>query len=239
MKVYERYLSTQVEGLAGDRSRLTADAISHFKLNVVPLLPADRAAEIVELGCGYGRNILALRQCGYEQVIGVDISEEAVRYARDVLGLEQVVLADCFEFLEGLGRAVDVILLIDLLEHLEEDESIRLLESARAALKSGGTLVIQAPNGAAPLSPWRYADITHKRAYTPQSLAQSLTLAGFERDRIQHLATRNPQSGWRGWLRRVAWQGLISPAIRLFLKVAYGNDLGGIYTANLIAVAAK
>ncbi|MDA8115971.1 MAG: class I SAM-dependent methyltransferase [Actinomycetota bacterium] len=239
MKLYDRYLSTQVQGLAEDTSRLTEDAVSHFKLNITPLLPADRSAEVVELGCGYGRNLLALRECGYQRVLGVDVSEEEVRYAKDVLGLEGVILADCFEFLTGLGRVVDAVLLIDFLEHLEEEESIRLLEGARTVLKIGGTLLIQAPNGAAPLSPWRYADITHKRAYTPQSLAQSLTLAGFGRNKLRFLPALAPGSGWRSRLRRAAWWGLINPGLRQFLRVAYGNDLGGIYSANLIAVATK
>jgi 2-polyprenyl-3-methyl-5-hydroxy-6-metoxy-1,4-benzoquinol methylase len=101
-------------------------------------------AEVLDLGCGQGRDALLLARMGH-RVLGVDISktgisqmlEDAEREDLDVRG----VVADVVEY-EPSG-AYDVVIL-DRLLHLLKDDGARLavLDKAGAAAKSGGFVLV-------------------------------------------------------------------------------------------------
>ncbi|MCX7704381.1 MAG: class I SAM-dependent methyltransferase [Planctomycetota bacterium] len=62
-----------------------------FRKYYLPHLPKDKNAKILELGCGYGAFLLFLKQQGYTNLIGVDISPQQVETAHK-LGLQKEVL---------------------------------------------------------------------------------------------------------------------------------------------------
>ena len=56
------------------------------------VLPQDKSAKILDIGCGMGQMLHALRVLGYENVYGVDISDEAVEHCRALgLNVEKVI----------------------------------------------------------------------------------------------------------------------------------------------------
>ena len=93
-----------------------------------------------DIGCGYG---FWLKYCQDNGIAGegLDISEEAVKYAQETLRLT-VKLATLETF--AFKRDYDAMVICDLLEHLPEPNS-QLLK-IRAALSSSGVLFIQVPN---------------------------------------------------------------------------------------------
>jgi 2-polyprenyl-3-methyl-5-hydroxy-6-metoxy-1,4-benzoquinol methylase len=96
-----------------------------------------RPKSILEIGCGAGE-FLQKVSSGVEYSLGLDINESALELARQK-GLEV-----CAKSVHDLERSFDMIVLFEVLEHLESPgEILRAIESK---LNPGGVLVIAVPN---------------------------------------------------------------------------------------------
>lgn len=150
-------------------------------VNFVRYLPRDPQARILDLGPGRGEFLHLLRQLGYQQSLGIDISPEVVEHCNALMPQSAQLVTDTNLYLRTLNRSVDAICASHMLEHIPKHELIPLLEAIRQALKPHGKLIIEVPNGDAPLANiTRYGDFTHEIAYTERSLRQVLTIAGFQ-----------------------------------------------------------
>lgn len=199
--------------------------------------PCNRDAMILDLGCGSGRLLRTLRDEGYSNVTGVDRSDEQLALARTV-GV-RVVDADALEYVERSKEAWDLILAIDLIEHLEKDEVLRLLDSARRGLRPQGRIVLQTLNGESPLvSAMRYADFTHETAFTPRSLAWLLRLSKFEEIESREMGPLPPRFGSRSAVRFVAWQALRA-CVRAWNLIETGDAGSGAYTRAFVMTALR
>jgi SAM-dependent methyltransferase len=235
--LYRQYTSTAVFTGGADPRSLLEWSRGYFRAHVLPLLPADCNAAIAEVGCGWGRYLLALSEAGYTRCEGVDVSEEQVAYARDVLRLGGVSRGDATAWLSGRREAFDCILALDVLEHLPTDAMVGLACAVRDALRPGGTFVVQAPNALAPLSPLRHADLTHARAFTVGSLRQLFLAAGLAPREFRETPPHGRSAAGRA--RRLLWKVALRPLVRGWMLAANGDAMGGIYTANLLAVAER
>jgi 2-polyprenyl-3-methyl-5-hydroxy-6-metoxy-1,4-benzoquinol methylase len=238
---FRNYSSTHwAFGGYSDEAKTAAFALAYFKRILLPHLSKDRNARILDVGCGDGRYMKALVENGYYNIFGIDISEEQVEDARNRLGLDRVAVADALEFLRAQERHYDAILMIDILEHLDLDYSIKVLTAARAALKDNGIVLVQVPNSISPLSFYIYGDLTHKRAYTVDSIRQTMLLASFRDDAISYYALPPVSSGVIGLIRNVLWHLLWRPLIAAYVTTMIGRQHNhGIYTANMLTVARK
>lgn len=236
MNLFKNYTSTVVLANA-DESALTRGSIRNFLHYIQPIMPVDRQAKILDIGCGYGRYLKAMEISGYGDVFGIDISEEQIAYAQQRLGLRNCTCSDALEFLSDKPGTYDAILLLDVMEHLDIGYAVDLCHAVHRALKSNGVFVIQVPNALSPLSPHRYADITHQRAFTVESVEQVLRSGGF--GGFRHYATPTPVHGLKSLIRRAAWEIMINPLLKAYFLVVMGCALGGIYTPNLLTVTTK
>jgi len=235
INVYENYTSTSV--LSGvNEVELTKWSAKYFKKNFLKHLGNDKSIEILEIGCGYGRYTKTIIELGYEHITGIDISQEQVLYAQKKLGLKNVHLADASEFLD-IGKKYDVIILMDVLEHLELNYAITLLSKINTSLNVNGRFIVHVPNGLAPLAPPYHGDVTHIRAFSVDSMSQILRMAGFKH--FKHFALPPLVTGISSFIRRVLWSAILNPLIKAFLIIANGGSSGGIYTSNLLSVAYK
>jgi len=115
---------------------------------------------IVEIGCGTGGNLKFLSRY-VDKVTGVDISSDAVSYARQrVKG--DILLGDFRQVLNDKWQDVDVVLLADVLEHVEDDAGF--LNDIIAAIRPGAIILIIVP---AHKLLWSNHDVAlgHKRRY--------------------------------------------------------------------------
>lgn len=234
---YSHYTSTS--SLAGvDEAATVAWSCAYFSANFSKLLPPSKRANILDIGCGYGKNLKALAKMGYERSFGIDISEEQIFYAKNKLGLQNVELADALIWLAGRKQQFDVVLVLDVLEHLPLDCLLLLGEHIYAALKPGGTIIVQVPNGMSPLNPFTYGDLTHMRAFTPQSLQQLFLITGFTPG--EYYEARGPVHGVLSGIKCIVWNLFFRVAIGLFVRAIHGKLFGGnLFSANIIAVATK
>lgn len=196
-------------------------------------------ARVLEFGAGWGRNLLALRSLGATALLGVDASEEQVALGRR-LGVEGLELVSANESLpEKVGsEAFDVVLAIDVLEHLPLPELERMARELPRLLRPGGFLVVQVPNDLAPLSPIRAGDLTHLRAFTGESVVQFLRLCGLEPVLVRGVAF--PGSGLLHRARDGLARWVLWPAMAAASRVLYGRaDAFGIHAPNILAVGQR
>lgn len=235
--LYRRYTSTAGLPEGTDARALLAWSRGYFHAHVAPWLPADRTAAIAEVGCGWGRYLAVLAEGGYTRCEGVDVSEEQVAYARDTLKLTNVTRGDAAAWLQSRPARFDAILALDVLEHLENDALVALATAAREALRPGGRFIVHVPNALAPLNPLRHADLTHVRAFTVDSLRQLFRAVGLVPRAFRETAAHG--RGLAATVRRAVWKAALSPLVRAWMLAANGNAMGGIYTANVVAVAER
>ncbi|MDT9599459.1 class I SAM-dependent methyltransferase [Sphingosinicella rhizophila] len=133
-------------------------------------------ARILEIGCGTGHNLPMLAQFGHADAIEIDDAARAVASKR--LGRE--VMKAALPELPGVQlHAYDLVALLDVLEHVEDDRAA--LVSIGARLKPGGHVLITVP-----AHPWMWSahDTVnhHHRRYTKRSLREVVAAAGLRID---------------------------------------------------------
>ncbi len=141
---------------------------------------ADRQCRILEIGCSSGRLMLQLRQHGYQNVAGIDISEKAVKLCQDS-GLAATTMDA--QRLDFPDNSFDVITASDVLEHLEDEK--RALQEWRRVLKPGGVLLVFVP---AFMFLWSKHDVANKhfRRYRLHELRKALAENGFAIERSSY-----------------------------------------------------
>jgi SAM-dependent methyltransferase len=157
------------------------------------LAEAKPGERVLDLGCGAGRFLSALRGAGAEPV-GVEIAEAAVERAREnVHGAEVHLLGPDGTLPLGHGE-VDLVWCSEVLEHIP-DVAGALLE-VRRVLKPGGRLLLTVPyHGrlqAAAVALTRFDSHfdplgQHVRFFTRTSLARTLDASGFAPVEIRKL----------------------------------------------------
>jgi len=82
-----------------------------------------------------------------------------------------------FYSLEEIREAFDVVLMFEVIEHLELEEGVALLKRSYDLLNEGGRLILTTPNVFNPGRFWR--DATHRVAYCYDELGGLLLAQGF------------------------------------------------------------
>jgi 2-polyprenyl-3-methyl-5-hydroxy-6-metoxy-1,4-benzoquinol methylase len=208
-----------------------------FRKHFLPLLPIDRGARILDLGCGYGEFLYFLQRSGYANASGVDLSDRQLEVGRS-LGVSNLQRGDAATVLAGSRGEFDFISAIDVLEHVPKNRVVELLDTIYAGLRPGGRFVCQVPNLAAFYSPLFYMDFTHETPFTAPSLKQALQLARFGGIRV--LAIGPVAHGIKSTVRCILWKG-ITTCLRFVQTVEGGpqDALCSIYTAAILASADK
>lgn len=146
-------------------------------IKIINFLSPNKNLKILDVGCGTGYNIIALRKFG--QVYGVDIAEEAISFCKK-RGLKNTFLIkkDQFPFPDN---SFDLITCLDVLEHIYRDD--RELQTFHRKLSPGGNLIIFVP---AFSTLWGGLDEKshHFRRYTKDQLKRKLELCGFQIKKI-------------------------------------------------------
>jgi len=151
----------------------------HYDEALGTFLPSDRALPCLDLACGYGNWLYFVRSKGFTNVIGVDTDPAQIQLAR-LLDLP-AIHRDASEAMAA-GEHYGMISALDLLEHLDKNDAVRLLQSIFRSLIKTGVLVIRMPcadgfNGAHDA----FNDLTHRWAASSNMLRQLLTTVGFTR----------------------------------------------------------
>ncbi len=154
-----------------------------FPRTIGPWLPKSKDAAILDVGCGEGTLLRFLRDRGYTNLAGFDLSDENVGICREQ-GLPFVERHDALEITSfgGASTPWDCVFCMDLIEHLTQDAALRFLSDVRALLAPEGALILQTPNMAyVCANVVLYGDLTHVNGYTEMSIRSLLSAAGYSR----------------------------------------------------------
>jgi SAM-dependent methyltransferase len=208
-----------------------------FRKFFLPLLPPQKDASILDIGCGYGEFLYFLQRMGYSNTQGIDLNRQQVEVGSS-LGVLNIHCGDIRKFLVEADRSFDLISAIDVLEHIPKDEVLELLDLVHKALSPGGTFLCQVPNLAAFYTPLFYMDFSHETPFTAASLKQALQIAGFANIKVSSMGPII--NGAKSAIRFLLWQGIAS-GLRFIQTVEGGphDPLDSIYTAAIYAVAEK
>lgn len=147
-----------------------------FQKELAPLkLQAD--ARVLELGFGEGRFLDFARDQGYK-VTGIEIIPELVAAAEK--SGHDVILGG-LDVLEKLTDSFDLIVALDVIEHLDRDELNTLFRQCARLLRPGGSVFLRCPNGSSPFSlGHQNSDLTHRSFLTDGSIRQVAEPFGLE-----------------------------------------------------------
>jgi 2-polyprenyl-3-methyl-5-hydroxy-6-metoxy-1,4-benzoquinol methylase len=178
------------------------------------LLPGDRAARILDIGCGGGHFLHYMDRKGYVNIEGIDIAPGLVRFVKQEIW-PRVHQGDALEYLRSRPNGYDVLVANDFLEHLTKKDVIEFLFLCHDALVEKGTLLLKTPNMSYLFaSRNRYVDFSHEVGFTEQSLYEVCAAARFVRVEIlpEHHGTVEPKAF--PWIRKLyGWMGQAPPKI--------------------------
>lgn len=139
----ERQYSTPYHWHQRGNDRLEYQLRTRVVLELAGLLP-DRtnqrnAVRVLDVGCGDARFLADAATCG--SVIGVDVSSRALRFAKRLVPVARFVRSggEALPFADG---AFHVTTLLDVIEHIPDEDEARVIVEARRVLRPGGRLVI-------------------------------------------------------------------------------------------------
>ena len=210
-----------------------SDAVVAERLRAyVPIFSG--SSNVVDLGCGRGELLAALRDAGVAAK-GVDASGDMASIARE-RGLD-AVQGDALAFLssqpdDSLGGVVAT----QVVEHLEPAYLMQLLETASHKLRRGAPIVLETINAACWLAFFSsyLRDFTHVRPVHPDTLQYLLRANGFERVEIRYSAPVPDQMKMRTWDVPAELSGATDPAAKALGALAHAVNANAVILNNLM-----
>ena len=161
------------------------------------LSKAQLGRRVLEVGCGLGN--FTERLLDRELVIGIDIDPNCIAHHQSrFAGQPQIrsQVLDAFDpaFLRLRDERIDSIVCLNVLEHIEQDQTV--LERMQQVLPPGGCVVLMIPAFMALYGPIDH-HLGHYRRYTRAGLIETASRAGL-RPRLLHYMNTVGFFGW--WL---------------------------------------
>jgi 2-polyprenyl-3-methyl-5-hydroxy-6-metoxy-1,4-benzoquinol methylase len=205
-EIFENYIEHSMDAIS---EQMTIIIFKRFEYNFRKYFPkAMREIRLLDVGIGRGEMLSCMKDWGYENYHGIDISPSTIGFCR-AMDLPCELVEDSPAYLKANPNSFDVITLLDVLEHIQKKEVIAFVAALRTALKPGGVLIIKVPNLQAPDGNLeRYNDITHEIGFVEHSLAQVLLAAGFKKFTFagfESFVFGRPIDYFRKMLRSLHW----------------------------------
>lgn len=204
----------------------------------------DEGCRVLDIGCGTGYAMLGMQQLGFKNVEGLDVDQSQVEACLR-RRLQVTCSENSFEWLQNRKEHYDVILMLDVLEHMPVAEQIAFMRAVYGCLRPGGRVILTVPNANAMFAcRWRYIDYTHYSSFTHYSLVFVLKNAGFSKVEIAsdsllksrpslRLWKKESRAQWLRWLVRRLWKKMFE------IEISWEDVQAMSFDLNLTAVALK
>ena len=191
-------------------------------------------ADVLDVGCGRGEFLAALRTAGIS-ARGVDANGEMAVVTRE-RGLD-ATHADALAFISALPDAsLGGLIAVQVVEHLEPAYLMRLLDAISAKLRRGAPVVIETINPACWLAFFSsyIRDFTHVRPVHPETLQYLVQANGFERVAIRYSAPVPDQVKMKRVDLPADVLASADPASRALVQVAHAVNANAVILNNLL-----
>jgi len=189
-------------------------------------------ASVLEIGPGMGEMVSYLNDLGITNIDVVDNDRNVLTLIKNKYRVRNSYLvSDVLKIGKRLG-VYDVIVLIQVLEHLpivKQPDIIKILYTHR---KKEGSIIIVVPNANNPLGlVERYGDLQHTISYTSQSLKDLIVESSIKKFRITISGFKIPVYGTLNIIR-IFFQKILHLFL-LLIMVANGGTFFKIMTPNI------
>lgn len=232
---YSNYHSSFNSKISSVDKKTLSSLFTHYDYKIYPIINKySKSASILELGCGPGYLLQYLGEKGFNNCTGIDISFEQIEIAKSK-GYK-VLQGDAIEFLKTGQNTFDIIFAFDFIEHFTKDELIELINLIYKNLNPGGIFIIRTPNGQGIFSGTIiYGDLTHQTIFTPNSLIQLLSQAGF--NNVECFENGPVSKDFKGLIRKLVWK-----FFKVIVNIFRISEIGGkinILTQDFYAYTIK
>jgi SAM-dependent methyltransferase len=141
---------------------------------------APRSGKLLDIGCGTGNFLAAARKASYE-VTGIELDRKAARFAKERLGLQDILPLTIFEFSQQYAEErFDVVTFFEVLEH--QAAPAEFLQKVKTCVRPGGVIALSVPNRERWLTGPDVLDYppNHFLRWSAQALKRFLSAQGFE-----------------------------------------------------------
>lgn len=194
------------------------------EISTLSLSPKSR---ILDVGTSTGTNLRMLRELGYADYVGLDFSDDAIRFCREK-GLGEVIKGDIKE-LPFPDATFDLVLATDIIEHIDDDE--KAMSEISRVLRTDGHVLVTVP---AFMSLWGLQDDVshHQRRYRLRQLSDLISSSGLKVEKTHYFNFLLFIPIWAA--RRIirvckpkleSENQLNSPTINRILKTVFAIDL--------------
>jgi SAM-dependent methyltransferase len=197
--------------------RMMADHIARYRFAQEFV----KGKDVLDIACGTGYGSALLLEAGAASVTGMDISEEALRFAREKYGRDGITFRQRDVCSLESPDSFDFIVSFETLEHVSQyREALRQLH---LALRPGGTLILSTPNRRI-TSPFartladKPANPFHTQEFVPEEVRSLIIDAGFQPQYLSLFGQRQ-QRYFSGRLLRALYKLFFDPSHRSSLSV--------------------
>ncbi len=115
---------------------------------IVECIPTRPQQSILDIGCFAGSFLSFLDEEHFPRQLGVDILSDQIDFAKKTYGtsFREFRHIESINEIQKLSEKFDCVTLIEVIEHLRQDEISVLLENISLVLKPGGSLILSTPN---------------------------------------------------------------------------------------------
>jgi cyclopropane fatty-acyl-phospholipid synthase-like methyltransferase len=197
--------------------------------------PKNLNCNIIDIGAGYGPLEYFARKKNFKNITSLDLSNDQVEKSQELD--VKVIKCNALEYLKDIkDESVDIIVAIDLVEHLSLIEFNDLLKEIYRSLKKNSYFLFHTNNSDSPLfGSIRYGDITHKASYNESSLNQILVSNSFSK--LSFFESGPFVHNIKSLIRFFLWK-IIRQIYNFFYIVESGSSKK-ILTMNLFCYARK
>lgn len=139
---------------------------------------------IVDIGSSFGWLEKELLRYGPKKVIGIEMNEDAVKFARKNIKESEFIVGDALN-LPLKKNFADIAILFDVIEHVPKNSEIQVLNEVNRILKKRGLLLLSTPNNNLFANLFDIAWYFGHRHYFKDEINKILETAGFKVLKIQ------------------------------------------------------
>jgi|SRR3989344_7025198 len=157
--------------------------IGYIKYNFSDLIDikSEEKYSVLEIGPGMGEFVCYLNKLGVKNIDVVDNDREILKRINNKHKIRKTICTEDVSKLSGNSGKYDLVIMIQVLEHISPAKYTEVLSMLYASLKPLGKLIIVVPNAGNPLGlVERYADLQHYISFTEQSLKDLVGLSGIK-----------------------------------------------------------